>query len=140
MKLKTRWLATVGLTTLVLVAASSLSRASQQMWKPEVAHAARVTASLLKGHSIRPIFLHRGSPAASRSIAPLPLPLTHTELASYTLNKPFSSDRSRPLGRDRKSQNTQSSKVAESKANISSWEDERSEFQNWLGSVKGTAK
>jgi hypothetical protein len=140
MKLKTRWLVTVGLTTLVLVAASSLSRASQQIWKPEVAHAARVTASLLKSHSIRPIFLHRGSPSASRSIAPLPLPLRHTELASYTLNQPFSSDRSRPLEHDRKPQNNQHGKVSKRKANISSWESERSEFQNWLGSVKGTAK
>lgn len=140
MKLKTRWLATVGLTTLVLVAASSLSRASQQIWKPEVAHAAKVTVSLLKGHAIRPIFLHRGSPVASRSIAPLPLPLRHTELASYTLNQPFASDRSRLLGGDRKPQNNQNSQFSKRKANTSSWESKRSEFQNWLGAVKETAK
>lgn len=73
MKLKTRWLATVSLTTLVLVAAGSLSKTSQQLWSPEVAHAARVTASLLKGSSIRPVFLQRGSHLPARSIASFPL-------------------------------------------------------------------
>ncbi len=136
MKLKTRWLATVSLTTLVLVAAGSLSRASQQMWNPEVAHAAKVTASLLKGKSIRPMFLHRRSYLSSKSIAPLPLPLTHTELASYTLNQPFSLDRSHtilgkplhPLGSDRNFQNIHSSKPSAAKTNFSSWGSGTFEF------------
>lgn len=148
MKLKTRWLATVGLTTLVLVAAGSLSRASQQMWNPEVAHAARVTASLLKGHSIRPMFLRRSSRLASRTIAPLSLPLTHTELASYTLNQSFSSERSHPLpgtispswSRDRTTQSTQVSKTSVAATNITPWDAAPSEFQNWVGSIDGTVK
>lgn len=148
MKLKTRWLATVSLTTLVLVAAGSLSRASQQMWNPEVAHAARVTASLLKGKSIRPMFLHRKSYLSSRSIAPLPLPLTQTELASYTLNQPFFFDRLHtlpgtplhPLGRDRNSQNIHSSKTSTAKTDVSSWSLGTFEFQNWVGSVEGPVK
>lgn len=148
MKLKTRWLATVGLTTLVLVAAGSLSKASQQMWNPEVAHAARVTASLLKGHAIRPIFLHRGNHLGSRTVAPLSLPLTHTELASYTLNQSFSSERPHTLpgttspswSRDRTSQSTQSSKISVATTHITPWDAEPSNFQNWVGSVDGTVK
>lgn len=83
MKLKTRWLATVSLTTLVLVAAGSLPRASQQIWNPEVAHAAKVTASLLKGKSIRPMFLYRNSSA--KPIASLPLPLAHTDVSTTNI-------------------------------------------------------
>jgi hypothetical protein len=66
MTLKATWLATVGLTTLVLVTVGSLSKASQQMWNPEVAHAARVTANLLKDTSLRPTFFHRGKSLRSR--------------------------------------------------------------------------
>ncbi len=68
MTLKTRWLVTVSLTTLVLVAAGSLVKtSSQQLWSPEVAHAARVTANLLKGQSMRPVFLHRVKPLSSQN-------------------------------------------------------------------------
>ncbi len=147
MKLKARWLATVGLTTLVLVAAGSLSKASQQIWNPEVAHAAKVTASLLKGKAIRPMFLHRSSHLTSRSIAALPLPLTHTELASYTLNQSFSSNRSHSLSGttsqsfpDRQSQNTHSNKASVSTAHLTPWNAEIAAFQNWVGSVDGTVK
>jgi hypothetical protein len=88
MKPYVRWIATVGLTTLALVTATSLTRASHHLWNPEVAQAARVTASLLKDSSLRPNFFHRHR--QPRSGAPLSLPLSHADLASYTLNQRFS--------------------------------------------------
>jgi hypothetical protein len=90
MKLKARGLATITLTTLVLVAAGSLAKASQQMWNPDVAYAARVTASLLKRSSIRPILLPRSSHTPDRPIASVSLTMTKAKLATYTLKPSFS--------------------------------------------------
>jgi hypothetical protein len=43
------------ITTVTVIMASSLSGASQQVWRPEVARAAKVTINLFKGNAIAPV-------------------------------------------------------------------------------------
>lgn len=59
MKLKAVWLTTLSLSTLVLVAAVPLNKAASQLWNPDVAHAAKVTANLLKGKQLNPLLKGR---------------------------------------------------------------------------------
>lgn len=61
MKLKAVWLTTLGLSTLVIVAAVPLNKAASQLWNPDVAHAAKVTANLWKGKQLRPLLTGRRS-------------------------------------------------------------------------------
>jgi hypothetical protein len=43
------------IATMTVIAASSLRGVSQQVWSPQVARAAKVTVSLLKGNAIAPM-------------------------------------------------------------------------------------
>lgn len=58
---KAIWFTTIGISSLTLIAAVPLSQAAAKLWKPEVAHAAKVTIHLVKNKSLSPIVLSRRS-------------------------------------------------------------------------------
>jgi len=58
---KAIWLTTIGLSSLTLVAAVPLGQVASQLWKPEVAHAAKVTVRLVQTNSFNPLGLTRRS-------------------------------------------------------------------------------
>jgi hypothetical protein len=154
MKRKAVWLSIAGLTTFSLVTAGTLGSAAQQMWTPEMTHAARVTANLLKGKSITPIILARGNQSASRSLDPFTAKIASSDqLISYTLNRQLPSQfssfqvgsKTRSLGQVQKSvaatSNKSISNIPSDRANDAPlFELANGEFQNWPGSVEGTLK
>lgn len=61
---KAIWFTTIGISTLTLVASIPLGQAAAKLWKPEVAHAAKVTMHLVKSKSLNPAMLTRRSRSA----------------------------------------------------------------------------
>jgi hypothetical protein len=61
----------LGVSSLTLLAAIPLSQAASQLWKPEVAHAAKVTAHLFKTKSFNPITLARQNRVSQTAPHPL---------------------------------------------------------------------
>lgn len=58
---KAIWFTAIGVSSVTLLTTISLSQAASHLWKPEVAHAAKVTAHLFKTPSLNPITLARRS-------------------------------------------------------------------------------
>lgn len=88
MRPKAIWFTTIGVFSVALVAAVPFSQAASKLWKPEVAHAAKVTAHLVKSKSINPISLAR----RTRSIT-LVQPTRSPNANSDVLMRPTSSQR-----------------------------------------------
>ncbi len=104
MRLKAVWLTTVSLSTLTLLAVISLGESAMQLWTPEVAQAAKVTANLFKRKSLHPVLLSRRDYSQSPLKQPLALNAVYSEdLLSYTLTQRLSLDY--PI-RDRRSQSS----------------------------------
>ena len=61
MKPKAIWLTTIGFSSVVLMAAAPVGQTMSQVWKPEVAHAMKVTARLIKSKTLTPTVLSRRS-------------------------------------------------------------------------------
>lgn len=61
MKPKAIWLTTIGFSSVVLVAAAPVGQTMSQVWKPEVAHAMKVTARLIRSKTLTPTVLARRS-------------------------------------------------------------------------------
>ena len=59
MKPKAIWLTTIGVSSVVLMAAAPVGQTMSQVWKPEVAHAMKVTARLIKSKTLTPTVLAR---------------------------------------------------------------------------------
>jgi hypothetical protein len=92
MRPKAIWFTTLSISTLALVAAVSLSRTAANLWNPEVAQAAKVTAHLVKSKSLNPIALARRNRAASSLVQPN-LPQANSEqLIRYAAAQPLSLD------------------------------------------------
>lgn len=68
---KAIWFTAIGVSSFTLLAAIPLSYAASQLWKPEVAHAAKVTAHLFKTKSLNPITLARQSRVSHTSPQPV---------------------------------------------------------------------
>ena len=97
MRSKTVWFTAIGLSSLTLLASVSLSQAAIQFWKPEVAHAAKVTVRLVKHGSFNPLALTRrnrssNAPAQSERLSRpsakvLATSLTQSELLDFSTHK-----------------------------------------------------
>lgn len=75
---KAIWLTAIGVSSVTFLTTISLSQAASHLWKPEVAHAAKVTAHLFKTPSLNPIALARRSRVVQ----------THTQPASGAIAQP----------------------------------------------------
>uniref|UniRef100_A0A832M5I6 Uncharacterized protein n=1 Tax=Oscillatoriales cyanobacterium SpSt-402 TaxID=2282168 RepID=A0A832M5I6_9CYAN len=93
MRLKAIWLTTVSLSTLTLLAAVSLGESVIQLWTPEVAQAAKVTAHLIKRKSINPVLLTRRDYSQLRPARSMAITVVSSEdLLNYTLTQRLSLD------------------------------------------------
>jgi hypothetical protein len=90
MRLKALWLTTIGLSSLTLVVAMPLVQTASQFWKPEVAHAAKVTVQLFRHKSLNPLALARHTRSVNAPLPSVSLPQAPAKvLISYTLNQPL---------------------------------------------------
>ncbi|MBF2027310.1 MAG: hypothetical protein IGS48_11150 [Oscillatoriales cyanobacterium C42_A2020_001] len=81
------------MSTLTLVAAIPLSESAVQLWNPEIAHAAKVTANLFKRKSLHPSLLTRREKSYVRSGQPFTINAAKSEeLINYTLTQRLSLD------------------------------------------------
>lgn len=145
MTLKALCLTTVGISTLTL-AAVPICGAALQLWNPQVAEAAKVTANLLKGKSLYPIFLSRSEHSAPKARTPIAVKFAHSgELLNYGLNQRLSLDyppintatiqrksASQQEGRDRPVQNADAFIGQDVLLEM-----QGAEFQNWQGTLEG---
>ncbi|MDX2243425.1 MAG: hypothetical protein NW224_22315 [Leptolyngbyaceae cyanobacterium bins.302] len=93
MRPKAIWFTSIGVISVALVATVPLSQAASKLWKPEVAHAAKVTAHLVKSKSINPISLARRNRNTSSVVQPTQLPTANSEvLIRSTSTQPSSLD------------------------------------------------
>jgi len=70
MKSKAIWLAALGLSGLATLACIPLSQATLNLWKPEVAQAAKITAQLFNNKSLNPVKLARHRRTDSKLVKP----------------------------------------------------------------------
>ncbi|MDX2231524.1 MAG: hypothetical protein NW220_17945 [Leptolyngbyaceae cyanobacterium bins.349] len=78
------------MSCLTLIGAVPLGQAASQFWKPEVAHAAKVTVQLFQNKSLNPLRLARRNQAARVTQPTSGLPKAQSELfISYTLAQPL---------------------------------------------------
>lgn len=104
MRLKAFWLTAVSLSTLTLVAAVPLGESALQLWNPDIAHAAKVTANLFKRKSLHPSLLTRREYAQVRPVQAFTISTAKSEdLINYTLTQRLSLDYPLRQG-DRRSQ------------------------------------
>lgn len=83
---KAIWYTALGVSSFTLLAAILLGQVASQLWKPEVAHAAKVTAHLFKTRSLNPISLTRQNRVSQTS----PQPVRRENAPLHSLGQSFS--------------------------------------------------
>ena len=89
MKPKAIWLTTIGVSSVVLMAAAPVGQTMSQVWKPEVAHAMKVTARLIKSKTLTPTVLARRSQATAPSSQSVNAPRANADWMRV-VTEPFS--------------------------------------------------
>jgi len=81
---KAVWFAAISVSSFTLLASIPVGHTVSQLWKPEVAHAAKVTAHLFKSKSLNPIRLARQSRFSQTPNLPVNYTIAKTGVLSRT--------------------------------------------------------
>lgn len=145
MRLKTVWFTAFGVSALALMSASQICSATAQLWNPNVAQAAKLTAHLLKDKSIHPYLFARNSTARQIKAQPLSDKLGHADdILNYTLTQRLSLDypvvqpTPSPAWLTAHQTTTRANEASEQLLHDLALEIQSTDFQNWHGSLNTT--